>query len=59
MKAVANILMVAGLLLLLFALVGRFLGHPGFILGIKVISVIIVANTLLMLAVLAKVSEKK
>ncbi len=59
MKAAANILMVLGLLLLLFAAVGRFMGQPGFVLGIKVISVITVANTLFMLAILSKLSEKK
>ncbi|MDD2689916.1 MAG: hypothetical protein PHT41_07195 [Candidatus Omnitrophica bacterium] len=59
MKVVAKILTILGLLTLVFALLGRFLGQPGFVLGIRIISVITIANTLFMMAILIKLSEKK
>lgn len=59
MKAAAKILTILGLLTIVLAVLGRFLGQPGFVLGIRIISVITIANTLFILAILTKLSEKK
>jgi hypothetical protein len=52
-------LIVVGLLLLFVALVGRFSGNPGLVKGLRIMNVIICANTMLLLAILVKLLEKK
>ncbi len=59
MKNAATILIAIGLLLLAASVVGRFVGDPGFFYGRKVISLLLASNTAFVLAVLAKLYEKK
>lgn len=59
MKNVLYVLLGLGILLLLVAVVGRFVGNPGLVKGFKVVNVILVANTMFLLAILAKLFEKK
>ena len=59
MNKLVNILIVIGLLLLVAAGVGRIIGRPQTFIGVKVISLIVLANSALLLAILAKLSIKK
>jgi uncharacterized membrane protein len=59
MKMLPNILAVIGLLLLLVTLVGKFAGNPNTVMHYKLTSIVLLANTAFLLAILAKLSEKK
>ncbi len=59
MKALGNILVIGGLLLLLGAVLGRFIGDPRKFLGIYVASLMLLSNTAFLLAILVKLPEKK
>lgn len=59
MKVVSIILVIVGVLILVGAAIGRFTGDQGLIVGFKVMNVVIVANTVLLSAVLVKLFEKK
>ena len=59
MRILFNVLVVAGGLLLLGAVAGRFMGHPNVVVGLKVMNVVLLANTVLLLAIIIKLSEKK
>ena len=59
MKALSVILGIVGILMLLVAVLGRFKGDPGIVVGVQVTNIILVANTMLLLAVLVKLFEKK
>jgi hypothetical protein len=59
MKNLANVFTIVGLILLVGAGVGRLVGKPHVFMGVQIISVILLANTALLFAVLAKLSEKK
>jgi len=59
MKALSAILSIVGILILLVAVFGRFKGDPGMVVGVQVMNMILVANTVLLLAVLVKLFEKK
>jgi hypothetical protein len=58
-KILTNTLAVLGLIVLLVAIGGRLIGNPSLVYGLRVINVIIVANTLLLLAVLNKLILEK
>ena len=58
-KVIGNLLAVVGLALLAGAVAGQYVNDPGRAFGFKSINVIILANTALLLAVLAKLSDKK
>jgi hypothetical protein len=59
MKKIGLILVSAGVLLLILAIGGKFVGKPGIVLGFKVMNIILLANTVLLLALVAKTFEKK
>jgi hypothetical protein len=60
MKTLSNILIALGLLLLLNAAVSRlFIGRPFALLGVRALSLIVLANTAFLLAILIKFCEKK
>jgi len=60
MKILARVFIIIGLLFLCIAGIYRFiLGRPFALLGVKTLSLIVLANTALLLAVLIKVCEKK
>lgn len=59
MKVLEKILVLIGLGILLLAALGKIFGRPQSAVGIKIISLIIVANTVFLLAILAKLCEKK
>jgi|GEM_PF-6414716 len=54
MKGLANILVLVGVLLLIAAVVGRVVGNPRLLIGLKVMNVVLVANTCLVLALVLK-----
>jgi len=58
-KIAANVLMVVGLLLIVASGVGRFVGKPELFMGVRVLTLMSLANTALLLAILAKLHEKK
>ena len=59
MKMASKVLMVLGILVALYAVISKYVGVPGMVQGgIKSISFLVAANTLLLLAILAK-SEAK
>lgn len=55
MKAVANIFVAIGLVLTVIAIAGRLSGQPGVIKGYRVMSILLVANTCYLIALVAKV----
>lgn len=60
MKALPNILVGLGLLLLIFAAVTRFfVGRPYGLLGVRALSLIALSNTVFLLAIIVKIFEKK
>lgn len=59
MKKIANILVIIGIALLVLAIGGKFIGKPGIVMGYKVMNIIVLANSALLLALIAKISEKK
>lgn len=60
MEKLAKILIAAGLLILAIAAISRFMiGRPYVLLGIKTLSLIVIANTLFLMAILVKVFNKK
>jgi len=60
MKTVSNILVVLGLIVLCMTAVFRFfLGSPFLLLGVRSLSLLIIANTLFLLAIIARPCEKK
>ena len=59
MKKIGNLLVALGVLLLVLAIGGKFVGKPGVVIGFKVMNIIMLANTALLFAVLVKVSGKK
>ena len=58
MKILFNILVVLSLFLLLGAALGRFVGRPQIMIGLRVANLILVANTTLLLAIIVKLFEK-
>jgi hypothetical protein len=59
MKIITNILIILGVLLLIIAGLGKFLGRPHLAQGVRLISLIILANTAFLIAILIKLTEKK
>ncbi len=59
MKALEKVLLVVGLILLVLAAYSKFFGRPQITMGVRIISLIILANTCFLLAVLSKICEKK
>jgi hypothetical protein len=60
MEKLAKIFMVIGLLILVIAGISRFMiGRPYVLLGIKTLSLIVIANTLFLMAILVKIFNKK
>jgi hypothetical protein len=60
MKTLASFLVTLGLLLLAVALASRFvLGKPFSLLGVRAMTLIVLANTSFLLAALLKLFEKK
>jgi len=59
MKQLPNVLLAIGVILLLLAAVGRFVGNPYRVLDLKVVTMILLGNTAVLLAVAAKLFEKK
>jgi len=59
MKKLVNLLVVIGILLLVLAMGGKFIGKPGIVMGFKVMNIIVLANSALLLALIAKTAEKK
>ncbi|MDD5432595.1 MAG: hypothetical protein PHO70_06400 [Candidatus Omnitrophica bacterium] len=55
MKALANIFVAIGLVLTIIAIAGRISGQPGIIKGYKVMSILLVANTCFLIALVSKV----
>jgi len=59
MKILFNILVVVGLFLLISAVLGRFMGNRGVVVGLRLINIVLLANTTLLLAIVVKLFEKK
>lgn len=60
MRIISNILILGGLLLLVIAGVFRFfIGKPYTLLGVRALSMIVIANTAFLLAILTRCCEKK
>lgn len=59
MKMIPGILVVLGLIALVIAAIGRIIGNPHLVMGLTVVGVLLVANTLFTMAILAKLFEKK
>ncbi|MBN1913437.1 MAG: hypothetical protein JW788_03460 [Candidatus Omnitrophica bacterium] len=59
MKKIPELLATLGIILLLLALVGRFLGNPARVAYIRITTVVLFANTAFLLAILSKLLEKK
>ena len=59
MKALEKLLLVVGLLLLALAAYSKLFGRPQIAMGVRIISLIILANTCFILAMLSKLCEKK
>jgi hypothetical protein len=59
MKIVANILIILGLALLALLIVGRLVGNPQVVMGKSIIRLALLDNTIFLLAILAKLLEKK
>ncbi|MDD2752810.1 MAG: hypothetical protein PHN59_06725 [Candidatus Omnitrophica bacterium] len=59
MKTLEKVLLVAGLILLALAAFSKLFGRPQIAMGVRIISLIILANTCFLLAVLSKICEKK
>lgn len=59
MKGLANALVVLGLLLLTGSVVGKAIGDPTSFIGRKVLTLLMFSNTAFLLAIVAKLSEKK
>lgn len=59
MKMLSNILVVIGLVLLVIAVVGKFIGDPHMVIHMRLVTVIVVANTALLLAIITRCTEKK
>ncbi|MCX5700569.1 MAG: hypothetical protein NTZ63_03420 [Candidatus Omnitrophica bacterium] len=59
MKKLPMVLLGAGVILLVGAVVGRFVGNPRTFMGVKILTTITLANTVLLLAIAAKLFEKK
>ena len=60
MEKLAKILIAVGFLILVVAAISRFvIGRPYVLLGIRTLSLIVIANTLFLIALLIKISEKK
>lgn len=58
MKILFNILVAGGLLLLVGGVVGKFVGRPQILVGLKVMNFVLLANTAILLAILVKLFEK-
>ena len=61
MKGIANTLAVIGILLLIYSIVGKFIGGPGIGLGIVATHAsagIAMANSIMLIAILLKLSGK-
>ena len=59
MKTLEKVLLVAGLILLALAAFSKLFGRPQIAMGVRIISLIILANTCFLLAILSKICEKK
>lgn len=60
MEKLAKVFVAAGFLILVVAAISRFaIGRPYVLLGIKTLSLIVISNTLFLLAILIKIFEKK
>ena len=60
MEKLTKILIAVGLLILVVAAISRFMiGRPYVLLGIRTLSMIVISNTLFLLAILIKISNKK
>lgn len=59
MKVIGNILVIVGILALIGAVGGHFIGRPQIVMGFKVMNIILIANSVLLIAILLKLSEKK
>lgn len=60
MEKLAKIFIAVGFLILVVAAISRFMiGRPYVLLGIKTLSLIVIANTLFLMAILVKLFGKK
>ncbi len=60
MEKLAKIFIAVGFLILVVAAMSRFMiGRPYVLLGIKTLSLIVISNTLFLVAILIKIFEKK
>lgn len=60
MDKLAKVLVIIGLIVLIVAASSRFIvGRPYLLLGVRALSLLAISNTLFVLAVLAKLFEKK
>lgn len=60
MEKLAKIFMAVGFLILIIAAISRFMiGRPYVLLGIRTLSLIVISNTLFLLAILIKILNKK
>lgn len=60
MKALSNLFILLGLLLLMLAGISRLcMGRPFALLGVRALSLIVFSNTCFLLAILIKIFEKK
>lgn len=60
MKKASNLLVALGLVVLVVAAISRFIiGQPFLLLGVRALSLIAIANTTFLLALILKLSEKK
>lgn len=59
MKSLTYVLIAVGFLLLVIAVVGRFVGQPHIVMGVAPKTVIEVANSAFAIAILSKLFEKK
>ena len=54
MKGLFYALIVIGVLICGFAVIGRFSGNPGSVIGIKTMNLLLLANTLFLFAIILK-----
>jgi len=59
MKWLSNSVVVIGLLICAFAVVGRFSASPGSVMGIKTMNLLLLANTLFLFSIIVKDFGKK
>ena len=58
MKGLSNTLLVIGVLICALAAIGRFYGNPGLVMGFRTMNLLLLANTLFLLAIIVKDFKK-